>query len=341
MSTLPLPANYARALEDLKAKVRSSQIRAVLSANSELIHLYFEIGHYLTEQGRQWGSKVVEHLARDLRAEFPDMSGFSRTNLFYMRKLHQAWADAPETVQQLVGLIPWGHHITLVTKVDDPTERAFYLRHIIEYGWSRAVLVAQLETDLYAREGGAPNNFDRTLPHPQSDLARQTIKDPYIFDFLTLSKEAHERELEQGLVEHIQRFLIELGVGFAFVGRQYHLEVQGRDFYLDLLFYHLDLRCFIVVELKAGEFQPEHTGKLNFYLSAVDDLLRHESDNPSIGLLLCKSKDHVMVEYALRESKRPMGVSEWRTRLVESLPKKFKGTLPSIEEIEAELSGKD
>lgn len=331
-----LPSNYAEILADLKEKVRSAQTKAATAVNAELIALYLEIGRQLTEQHR-WGTGVVERLARDLRAEFPQMSGFSRTNLFYMKQVFAAWTGSEEEVQRLVGQVPWGHHIALVSKVQDPVARMFYLRSAVEHGWSRSVLTVQIESRLHERQGRAQTNFATTLAPPGSDLAHQTLKDPYVFDFLTLGKDARERELEQGLLDHIQRFLMELGVGFAFVGRQVHLQVSDRDFFIDLLFYHLKLRCFVVIELKAVPFEPEFTGKLNFYLSAVDDQMRHETDGPTIGLLLCKEKDRLLVEYALRDVNKPMGVAEWQTRLVESLPDELKGSLPTVEELEAEL----
>ena len=331
-----LPSNYAVVLASLKAQVRSAQTKAATSVNRELLALYIEIGRQLTEQHR-WGGAIVERLARDLRAEFPNMSGFSRTNLFYMKKVHAAWADADPKVQQLVGQVPWGHHIALVSKVKAPQARLFYLSQAIEHGWSRSMLTIQIETRLHERQGRALTNFADTLAPADSDLAQQTLKDPYIFDFLTLAADARERELEEGLVDHIQRFLMELGVGFAFVGRQVHLEVSDQDFYLDLLFYHLKLRCFVVIELKAGTFKPEFAGKLNFYLSAVDDQMRQALDGPTIGLLLCKEKNHLLVEYALRDMSKPLGVAEWQTQLVEQLPEGLRGSLPTIEELEAEL----
>ena len=332
-----LPGNYAEVLADLKSKVRSAQIKAATSVNRALIALYLDIGRHLAEQ-HTWGSSVVERLARDLKTEFPEMEGFSRSNLFYMKKVFTAWSGASEEVQQLAGQVPWWHHVVIVTKVDGPAAREFYLRQAVEYGWSRAILTIQIESGLHERQGKALTNFTRTLPEPTSDLAQQTLKDPYVFDFLTLGKAARERHLEQGLMDHLQRFLLEMGVGFAFVGRQVHLEVAGRDFYLDLLFYHLRLRCFVVVELKAVPFEPEFTGKLNFHLSAVDDLLRHDTDAPTIGLLLCKGKDRLLVEYALRNISTPMGVAEWQTKLVEALPDNLVGSLPSVEELEAELA---
>jgi len=257
-----------------------------------------------------------------------------------LKNLSQPVTDLEmEQLSHLVTEIPWGHNIVLIQKVRDPLTRVWYARKTLEYGWSRAVLVAQIESRLHKREGAAITNFAVALPSPQSDLAQQALKDPYVFDFLTLDAEAREQELEQGLLDHLQRFMLEMGVGFAFVGRQVHLEVGGRDYYLDLLFYHLKLRCFVVIDLKTGEFKPEYSGKMNFYLSAVDDQIRHLDDHPTIGLLLCKEKDRLIVEYALRDVKKPIGVAEWRTRLVESLPKRLQGKLPTIEQIEKELKG--
>ncbi|UQA62929.1 PDDEXK nuclease domain-containing protein [Polyangium aurulentum] len=339
---LLLPPGYDKLLRELKARVRSAQAKAAAKVNQELVRLYLHIGKRLAENdGKEgWGERVVERLANDLRETFPTMSGFSRTNLFYMRQVWLAWSDAGEIVQQLVGQIPWSHHLVLVTKVRDADARAFYLARAVEHGWSRAMLTVQIESRLHRRQGRAITNFHRTLPAPQSDLAHQTLKDPYIFDFLQIGPELRERELEQRLLEHVQRFLLELGVGFAFVGRQVHLEIGGEDYYLDLLFYHLQLRCFVVIELKTVPFKPEFAGKMNFYLSATDDLLRHPSDRPSIGLLLCKSKDRLVVEYALRDTRKPIGVAEWETRIVESLPEELRGSLPTVEEIEAELAGR-
>ena len=288
-----LPTNYAQILAELKAKVRASQAKAATVVNHELIGLYFEIGRQLAAQDRNWGKRVIERLASDLRAAFPEMRGFSRSNLFYMRRVYVAWSEAEKSVQQLVGLIPWGHHLLLVTKVADAETRAWYLAQTVEHGWSRSILASHIETRLHERQGRAVTNFDATLARSESELLQQTLKDPYVFDFLALGSDARERDLEAGLLDHIQRFLLELGVGFAFVGRQVHLEVGGEDFYLDLLFYHLKLRSFVVIELKARPFEPEFAGKLNFYLSAVDDLMRHPSDNATIGILLCKGKNRV------------------------------------------------
>jgi predicted nuclease of restriction endonuclease-like (RecB) superfamily len=338
VSPAGLPSRYGAVLADLKERVRAAQVRAVLSVNRELIQLYWQIGGEILRCQREegWGAKVVERLAKDLRAEFPEMEGFSSRNLKYMRAFAVAYSEA-EFVQQVVAQIPWGHNLLLLNKLRQPELREWYARKTLEHGWSRAVLSAQIQTKVHAREGKALTNFKQTLPSPQSDLAQQALKDPYTFDFLSLSTEARERELEQGLVDHIQKFLLELGVGFAFVGRQVHLEIGGEDYFIDLLFYHLKLRCFVVIDLKMEPFKPEFAGKMNFYLSAVDDRMRNSQDQPSIGLLLCRDKNHITVEYALRHLAKPIGVAQWRTRLVDSLPKKLEGALPSVKELEKEL----
>jgi len=237
--------------------------------------------------------------------------------------------------------IPWGHNIVIIAKCKDVTEALYYAAETLANGWSRSTLRCQIEGRLYKRSGKAVTNFYTTLPAPQSDLAHQMIKDPYTFDFMPAASGYREKDLEQGLLDHIQKFLVELGVGFAFVGRQVTFEIGGKDFYLDLLFYHLRLRCYVVIELKAGEFKPEFAGKLNFYLSAVDDMMRHPDDKPSIGLILCKSKERVIAEYALRDISKPIGIANWRTKLVASLPTELKGQLPTIKEIEAELGGEN
>ncbi len=266
------------------------------------------------------------------------MKGFSRTNLLYMRALAAAYPDE-QFVQEALGQITWYHNITLVDKVKDPAEREWYIRKTVEHGWSRNVMVLQIESGLYRRQGKATTNFELTLPKPQSDLARNLLKDPYNFDFLTLGQDAHERDLERGLIEHIREFLLELGVGFAFVGSQYHLEVGGDDFYLDLLFYHLRLRCYVVIDLKMKKFTPADAGQMNFYLSAVDDLLRHQTDEPSIGLILCKEKYKIVAEYALRDNSKPIGVSAFQ--ITESLPAALQGSLPTIEELETAMQKLD
>ncbi len=336
MASELIPSDYPAFVADLKERIRAAQVRASLAVNSELVLLYWQIGRELLSRQQQegWGAKVVERLSRDLRAAFPQMKGLSRTNLLYMRAFAAAYPDEA-IVQQLAGLIPWFHNCTLLDKVKDAVEREWYIRQTVQHGWSRNVLVHQIDSNLYARQGQAQTNFDRTLPPPQSDLAQQLLKDPYNFDFLSLGGEAQERDLERGLLEHIRRFLLELGEGFAFVGSQYHLEIGGDDFYLDLLFYHLRLRCFVVVDLKIGKFTPGDAGQMNFYLSAVDDLLRHPDDQPTIGLLLCRDKNKTVVEYALRDIAKPLGIAAYR--LQDALPRDWQASLPTIEALEAEL----
>lgn len=331
------PEGYIEWLKDIKERIRSARQKAALAANSEMLTLYWQIGRDILErQGAQgWGAKVVDRLAADLSREFPEMKGFSPSNLKYMRRFAEECPSC-RFGQQSADQLPWFHIITLITKISSDEEREWYARAAIEYGWSRAVLVHQIESELYRRQGKAVTNFAEQLPSPQSELAQQTLKDPYLFDFLSVGKEAHERDIENALLEHMTRFLLELGAGFAYVGRQVHLEVGGDDFYLDLLFYHLKLRCYVIIELKAVAFKPEYAGKLNFYLSAVDATLRHESDNPSIGLILCKDKNRLVAEYALKDITKPVGISEYR--LIESIPENLQGCLPSIEQIEAELS---
>lgn len=346
-----LPADYAAFLESLKGRVQQAQTKALLSVNRELIQLYWDIGRRIVERQEQegWGKSVVDRLAGDIQRAFPGLKGFSPGNVWRMRSFYlicrarseilaQPARELPtENLPQAVAEIPWGHNIVLVEKLKDPAQRLWYAAKTIEHGWSRAVLTVQIESDLYGRQGKAVSNFAATLPAPQSDLVQQSLKDPYLFDFLTLHDEAIERDLETGLVDHIQKFLLELGAGFAFVGRQVPLTVGEDDFYLDLLFYHLKLRCFVVIDLKMKKFTPEDAGKMNFYLSAVDSLMKHATDAPTIGMILCKTRDRITAEYALRDIAKPIGVAEWQTRLVQSLPEPLKGSLPSIEEIEAEL----
>ena len=302
-------AEYGEFLNNLKLEIRQSQIRAAMSVNAEVIFLYWEIGKSILQQQTNsgWGAKVIDRLARDLRNEFPGVKGFSTRNLKYMRSFAENWQDF-EFVQQVLHKLPWGHICILQDKLSDNTEREFYVRQTIENGWSRNILALQIAGKLYERQGKAQTNFERTLPKPQSDLANDLLKDPYNFDFLTIGLEAHERDLESNLLLHVKKFMLELGLGFAFVGSQYQIEVGGQDFFIDLLFYHLKLRCFVVIDLKTVEFKPEYAGKMNFYLSATDDLLRHETDNPSIGLILCRTKNKIVVEYALRDTAKPIGV---------------------------------
>jgi predicted nuclease of restriction endonuclease-like (RecB) superfamily len=331
-----MPQAYADWLVELKTRIHTAQQRAALAVNRELVLLYWQIGHDIlqrqVEQG--WGAKVIDRLSHDLRTAFPEMKGFSRSNLMYMRAFAEAWPDE-SIVQQAVGQLPWGHNLVLLTRLKQPGERLAYAQAAIDYGWSRNVLNIQIETRVLERTGRAITNFDERLPAPGSDLAQQLLKDPYLFDFLGLGKEADERAIEDALVHHITQFLLELGAGFAYVGRQVILEVGGEDFFIDLLFYHLKLRCYIVIELKADKFRPEHLGQLGFYLTAVDRQVKSEQDNPTIGLLLCKSKNKVVAEYALSDKSQPMGISEYK--LLESLPERLQTSLPSIEEIEREL----
>ncbi|MBD2202919.1 DUF1016 domain-containing protein [Calothrix sp. FACHB-1219] len=330
--------DYDNFLRDLKERIQSAQKRAVLSVNQELVLLYWHIGRDILNRQQQqgWGAKVIDRLAVDLRLSFPEMKGFSRTNLLYMRAFAEAYPDE-QIVQQLVGQIPWGHNIRILDSVKDASARLWYIQKTIENGWSRNILNLQIQSQLYNRQGKAITNFNATLPSSQSYLARETLKDPYVFDFLSLGEDAQEREVEKELVKHITKFLLELGVGFAFVGEQYPLKIGEEEFYIDLLFYHVKLHCFVVVELKTGKFKPEYTGKINFYLSAVDDLLKSNLDNASIGLILCASKDNVIAEYALRDVNKPIGIAEWQVGLTKSLPKELQTQLPTIEQLEAEL----
>lgn len=389
-----LPATYGALLADLKQRVRSAQIRAALTFSRELVDLYWHIGREIlrSQKAEGWGTKVIERLAEDLRAEFPKMRGLSSRNLKYMRAfaeaysagaivqqavgqfVQQAAAQLPESkparpaklsqrpivqqaaaqliatkVQQPVGQLesdtppepfaslPWFHNCVLLDRVKDLHDRLWYARQTLINGWSRPVLEVQIETKAHKRAGRAVNNFATTLPPEQSDLAQQVLKDPYTFNFFALAPNARERDLENALIEHIQKFLLELGIGFAFVGRQVSLEIDGEAYAIDLLFYHLRLRCFVVIDLKMRGFKPEDAGKMSFYLSAVDDQMRHDGDQPTIGLLLCRDHKRLTVEYALRNFSKPIGVSQWRTRLVDSLPKQLRGVLPSVADLERNL----
>lgn len=356
-----LPTDYTGLLADIKQRVRHAQTRAVLAVNAELIRLYWEIGALIDtrQQKEGWGAGVIPRLALDLHNELPEEKGFSERNIkqmlaFYREYPHLefvqqtvAQIEVSPKVQQLVALfpadlilsVPWGHHGTLMARVKDYATRQWYMQATINNGWSRNILVMQIETAAHHRQGRATTNFAKRLPPPDSDLVQQTLKDPYLFDFLTLESGFHERELETGLIAHLEKFLLELGQGFAFVGRQYHLEIGDKDFYIDLLFYHLKLRCYVVIDLKRGDFKPEYAGKMNFYCSVVDDQLRHETDKPTIGLILCQQPDRVLAEYALRGIDKPIGVSSFE--LTRALPKSLESSLPSIEQIEKELEGGD
>jgi predicted nuclease of restriction endonuclease-like (RecB) superfamily len=341
---------YHTWLQDVKKRVRQAQLKAATFVNTALLEFYWNLGADIVEKQKQavWGSGFLKQLSKDLTAEFPDMKGFSLNNLQYIKRWYSFYCGSPpncgtacstigeQAASQLVQ-IPWGHNLTIISKCDTVEQALFYVQKTIENNWSRSVLTHQIESDLYGRQGKAITNFKNTLPAPQSDLAREIIKDPYNFDFLTLTEDYTERELEKGLIGHIAKFLMELGAGFAYLGKQVTLQVGERDFFLDLLFYHVQLHCYVVVELKVVEFEPEHVGKLNFYIKAIDQQLRQENDNPTIGILLCKGKDKVVAEYALSDIHKPMGVSEYE--LTQALPEELKSSLPSIEEIEAELEG--
>ncbi|MBB4276402.1 PDDEXK nuclease domain-containing protein [Rhizobium mongolense] len=336
----PIPSSdgsgYASLLAELKERIRTARLQASVAINRELILLYWSIGREILarQTAEGWGARVIDRLAADLRRDFPDMTGLSPRNLKYMRAFAESFPKE-EIVQQVVAQLPWGHNVKLVEALKDPAERLWYARQAFEHGWSRNVLAHHIASALYLRQGKALTNFARTLPAPQSDLAQELVKDPYTFDFLALGPAMSERELERGLLEHLRSLILELGKGFAFVGSQHHIEVGGHDYYLDLLFYHLRLRCFVVVELKIEDFKPEFAGKMNFYLAAVDDQLRHESDAPSIGIILCKGKNEVIVEYALRDSTKPMGVAEYR--LSAALPAPLQAELPTEAEFAREF----
>jgi predicted nuclease of restriction endonuclease-like (RecB) superfamily len=335
-----LPDDYPVFLSNLKERIRTAQVKAALAVNQELVILYWEIGREILERQAKvgWGAKVVEQLAKDLKREFPDIKGLSRTNLMYMRAFAEVYPDR-QIVQQLAAQIPWFHNCILLDKVKESDQRLWYIQQTIENGWSRSILELQIESGLYQRQGvhqgdrhgGAVTNFERTLPKPQSDLAQSLLKDPYSFGFLTIADNAREQDVERALVGRIRDFLLELGVGFAFMGSQYPIVVDDTEYRLDLLFYHVKLRCYVIIDLKMREFQPEHSGKMNFYIAAVDNLMRHPDDNPTIGLILCKSKKKTTVEYSLQNTNSPIGVSTHR------LPTQLEKSLPSAEEIEKEM----
>jgi predicted nuclease of restriction endonuclease-like (RecB) superfamily len=361
--TLSQQSDYQHWLSTIKQNFQQSQLKAAVRVNTTLLEFYWQLGNDILEKQKNstWGSGFLAQLSQDLMAEFPDIKGFSRRNLELIRQWYSYWSSdtsiAQQAVSQLVKAednsgtacsaigqqpvaqllqIPWGHNLKIISKCSSQAEALFYVTNTTKHGWSRSVLVHQIESGLWQREGKAINNFEQTLPAVQSDLAQQTLKDPYLFDFLSLTKDHNERELEQGLVKHITQFLLELGAGFAYVGKQVHVEVGQEDFYLDLLFYHLKLRCYVVVELKTGAFKPEHAGKLSFYLTAVDKQLKAKEDKPTIGILLCKEKNKLVAEYALTDINKPIGVSEYE--LTQALPDNLKSSLPSVEEIEAELA---
>jgi predicted nuclease of restriction endonuclease-like (RecB) superfamily len=362
---------YKQLLVSIKQQVQSAQAKAALAVNGSLIQLYWNMGQMIAEnqalfEGR---NNYVEQLAKDLRAEFPEEKGFSRANLFFIRKFYQFYAGADsvlqavrlgksfhvpisvqqpvpyeneDSVQQPVGLnnllssVPWGHHVVIINKLKDREEALFYIHQTIENNWSRAILTLQIEQDLFSRQGKAITNFQHTLPEKQALMAKQILKDPYNFGFLTLEPQVQELDIERQLTDHITKFLLELGKGFAFIGRQYPLQVGDKNYRLDLLFYHIRLRCFVVVDLKVVEFEPEFAGKMNFYLSVVDDQIKTVDDQPSIGIILCKNKNKLEVEYALQGMSKPIGVSEFT--VTQALPAELKSTLPTIEEFENGLN---
>jgi predicted nuclease of restriction endonuclease-like (RecB) superfamily len=332
-----LPPNYDHFLKDLKQRIRTAQVKAALAINQEMVMLYWSIGRDILQrqESEGWGTKVIDRLAQDLKAAFPDIRGFSPRNIRYMRTFALAYPDE-QIVQRSAAQLPWRQTMVVLDKLKDQEQRLWYTAQSLQHGWSRDILAMQIDSDLYRRQGGAVTNFDRTLPSPQSDLAQQLLKDPYNFDFISLGKDAQERDLERALVAHIRDFLLELGVGFSFVGSQYPIEIDGRDFRLDLLFYHLKLRCFVVIDLKMGDFQAEFSGKMNFYVSAVDEVLRHPDDQPTIGLILCRSKSRTIAEFSLRGMSQPIGVATHA--IGKELPDSLKDALPTVEQLEAELN---
>lgn len=341
-SSLALDADYKEFLTNIKIRLKTAQIRAALASNSEQIQFYWELGTELIERQKahKWGENFLTQFSHDMRTSNPGMQGFSVRNLYRMKKFAQLYTN-PQILPQAVAKLPWGNVSSLIQLVKDANVRDWYAQQTLKNGWSRAIMEMQIESGLYERQGVISNkvtNYHEHLPSAQSDLARDILKDPYNFDFLTITDEAHERDIENALVTHVRDFLIELGQGFAFVGSQVPLTIDDQEFFIDLLFYHLHLRCFVVVELKANDFKPEHTGQLGFYLAVVDDLMKKESDNSTIGILLCKSKNKIVAEYALRGMKAPIGISEYT--LSKALPKELKSTLPTIEQIESALNEK-
>jgi predicted nuclease of restriction endonuclease-like (RecB) superfamily len=368
--------NYISLFSEIRVRIREAQVKATLAVNAQMITMYWDIGKMISERQNKegWGANVIRRLSIDIRNELPELKGFSQRNMEYMLQFAKEYSIPQQSVaeleilknqvntimqqpvaqlksqeisilpqpvaklenQQLLLSIPWGHNLLLIEKIKDIETRFWYMKQTIENGWSREVLGAMIKSNSFERKGSTVNNFDSRLSNLQSELVKQTLKDPYIFDFLTLAEPFAERELETELIKHIEKFLLELGTGFAFVGRQYHVEVGDKDFNIDLLFYHLKMRCFVVIDLKKGDFKPEHAGKMNFYCSVIDDILKHENDAPTIGLILCENKNKIIAEYTLRSNKTPIGVSEYE--FTRALPENLKSSLPSIEEIENELS---
>jgi predicted nuclease of restriction endonuclease-like (RecB) superfamily len=334
-----ISTDYKTWIGELKLKIRSTQIKAAIAVNSTLIQFYWELGKMIVEKQSQtaWGGKLLDQISKDLKDEFPDMQGFSVRNLKYCRFFYNFYKDFL-IGQQLVAQLPWSHNILIFTKSTSENEAQFYIQQTIENNWSRDILALQIKNKLFERQGKAVTNFKTTLPELYSDLAEQTLKDPYVFDFITITSKAKERDIENQMIVHIRKFLLELGKGFAFVGQQYHLEIAENDYFIDLLFYHIKLKCYVVIELKNRKFIPEDAGKLNFYLSAVDSLLKNDDDKPTIGLLLCRDKNSIEAEFSLRDMSKPIGISEFQ--LTEIIPDDLKSSLPTIEEIENELKDK-
>ena len=324
-------SEYISIVENIKREIKAAQYRAAIHANVDMLLLYHDIGCVINEH-KLWGNRFIDNLATDIRIDFPESKGYSVRNLKYMAKFAETYPNR-EFVQTVSAQIPWSHNIAIIEKVKDPEQRIWYIQKTAENGWSHNVLIHQIESGLYQRQVlvDKVSNFESRLPSPQSELAVQTMKDPYVFDFIPFREEMLERDIEQALVRDVTKLLLELGTGFAFLGNQYHLNVGGDDFYIDLLFYNLNLRCYVVIELKAGDFKPEYAGQLNFYLSAVDEILKKEEDNPSIGLLLCKSKNNLVAEYSLKDISKPIGVSEYK--VTSSLPNALEEQLPSVDDI--------
>ena len=332
-------SEYLATVDLVKQEIKSAQYHAAVHVNTTLILLYHSIGRIINEH-KTWGNKFIENLAADIKLSFPNAKGYSVRNLKYMSKFASTYPDE-QFVQTVSAQIPWSHNIAILDKVKDPEERIWYIQKTRENGWSHNVLIHQIESGLYQRQVLADkvSNFENRLPSPQSELAVQTMKDPYIFDFIPFKEDMVERDIEQALVRDVTKLLLELGTGFAFLGNQYHLNVGGDDFYIDLLFYNLNLRCYVVIELKSGEFKPEYAGQLNFYLSAVDGILKKEQDNPSIGLLLCKSKNDLVAEYSLKDMSKPIGVSAYQ--VTSNLPEELGKQLPSIEDIQKRITAQE
>jgi len=332
---------YRTWIVELKTKIHSAQNKVAYTINSQLLELYWQIGKDILEkqQVTKWGSSFIEQIAVELKHEFPDIKGFSRRNLYAIRQWYSFYSAKYKFVPQHVAQIPWGHNRLIISKVKDLDEADFYCNQIIANNWNRDTLEIQIENGLFARQGVSDNNFPATLSESQSDLASQALKDPYNFDFLGLENDALELTIENELIKNITKFLLELGKGFAYLGHQYKIEISETDYFIDMLFYHMELRAYVVIELKAGRFKPEFAGKLNFYLSAVDSQIKKVDDNPSIGILLCKKKDKVEVEYALRDISKPMGITEYK--LSDAIPEELRTKLPSIEELESSIEGSE